>query len=85
MDNVQRASPAGAIRPVVTKWMPPVKAESVSFFTIFAVGFVLFAAIALVGVLLGAQWRAWLPGAEGVKSMTGGVKAAVYTFMSHLQ
>jgi light-harvesting complex 1 beta chain len=44
---------------------------------------VLFA-IALIGQLLGWQWRSWLPGAEGVKSMTGGVKAAVYTFMSHL-
>jgi light-harvesting complex 1 beta chain len=84
MDNVQRAAAAGAVRPV-GKWVPPVKAESVSYFTIFAVGFTLFAAIALVGVLLGAQWRSWLPGAEGVKSMTGGVKAAVYTFMSHLQ
>ena len=30
-------------------------------------------------------WRTWLPGAEGVKSLYGGVKAAVYTFMSHLQ
>jgi light-harvesting complex 1 beta chain len=46
---------------------------------------VLFSAIAVVGQLLGAQWRTWLPGAEGVKSLTGGVKAAVYTFMSHLQ
>lgn len=82
MDNVQRAA---EVRPVVAKWMPAVKAESVSFFTIFAVGFVLFAAVALVGAVLGAQWRTWLPGAEGVKSMTGGVKAAVYTFMSHLQ
>jgi hypothetical protein len=26
-----------------------------------------------------------LPGAEGVKSMTGGVRSAVWTFMSHLQ
>jgi light-harvesting complex 1 beta chain len=85
MDNVQRAAPAaGAVRPM-GRWTPTVKADSASFFTIFAVGFVLFAAIALVGVLLGAQWRSWLPGAEGVKSMTGGVKAAVYTFMSHLQ
>jgi light-harvesting complex 1 beta chain len=30
------------------------------------------------------QWRSWLPGAEAEKSMIGGVKAAVYTFMSHL-
>jgi light-harvesting complex 1 beta chain len=56
----------------------------VSTFSIFLLGFVLFGLIAVVGQLFGCQWRAWLPGAEGVKSMTGGVKSAVYTFMSHL-
>jgi light-harvesting complex 1 beta chain len=60
-------------------------ATSVSTFSIFLLGFVLFGLIAVVGQLLGCQWRSWLPGAEGVKSMTGGVKSAVYTFMSHLQ
>jgi light-harvesting complex 1 beta chain len=59
--------------------------QSLSFYTIFAVSFVVFLAIALVAQLLGWHWRSWLPGAEGVKSLTGGVKAAVYTFMSHLQ
>ena len=59
--------------------------HSLSFLTLFAVSFVVFAAIAVVGQMLGWHWRSWLPGAEGVKSMTGGVKAAVYTFMSHLQ
>jgi light-harvesting complex 1 beta chain len=43
-----------------------------------------FLAIAVAGQLLGWQWRSWLPGAEGVKSLHGGVKAAVYTFMSNL-
>jgi light-harvesting complex 1 beta chain len=61
------------------------KTRSLSFLTIFAVGFVIFAAIAVVAGALGLQWRSWLPGAEGVKSLTGGVTAAVYTFMSHLQ
>ena len=74
MANVQRASLREAVR-----------TNSVSFHTIFAVSFVVFAAIAVVGQTLGWQWRSWLPGAEGVKSVTGGVKAAVYTFMSHLQ
>jgi light-harvesting complex 1 beta chain len=55
-----------------------------AFYGIFAVSFVVFLAIALIAQVLGWQWRSWLPGAEGVKSMTGGVKAAVYTFMSHL-
>ncbi len=61
-----------------------VKEDSHAFAMIFAVGFVIFLAIALVAQTVGWQWRSWLPGAEGVKSMTGGVKAAVYTFMSHL-
>jgi light-harvesting complex 1 beta chain len=52
---------------------------------IFALSFLVFFAIALIGQLLGWHWRTWLPGAEGVKSIFGGVKAAVYTFMSHLQ
>jgi light-harvesting complex 1 beta chain len=43
-----------------------------------------FLVIALTGQLLGKPWREWLPGAEGVGSMYGGVKAAVYTFMSHV-
>lgn len=55
-----------------------------AFYGIFAVSFVVFLAIALIAQMLGWQWRSWLPGAEGVKSLTGGVKAAVYTFMSHL-
>jgi light-harvesting complex 1 beta chain len=51
---------------------------------IFAASFLVFTVIALFGQLLGWHWRTWLPGAEGVKSVFGGVKAAVYTFMSHL-
>ena len=51
---------------------------------LFALSLVTFMVIAIIGQLLGWQWRSWLPGAEGVKSVFGGVKAAVYTFMSHL-
>jgi light-harvesting complex 1 beta chain len=58
--------------------------ESAVFRLIFVLSFVLLFAVAVVGQTAGWQWRSWLPGAEGVKSMTGGVKAAVYTFMSHL-
>jgi light-harvesting complex 1 beta chain len=61
-----------------------VKEDSKTFAAIFAVGFTVFFVIALVAQVLGWHWRSWLPGAEGVKSITGGVKAAVYTFMSHL-
>lgn len=58
--------------------------ESRSFWAIFSLGFVVFLVIALFGQLLGQHWRTWLPGAEGVESIFGGVKAAVYTFMSYL-
>ncbi len=61
-----------------------VKEDSRTFMAIYAVGFVVFLLIALVAQTAGMQWRSWLPGAEGVKSITGGVKAGVYTFMSHL-
>jgi light-harvesting complex 1 beta chain len=64
---------------------PMTKEDRKSWFVIFAPAFVVFLTIALVGQTLGWQWRSWLPGAEGAKSVTGGVKAAVYTFMSHLQ
>jgi light-harvesting complex 1 beta chain len=62
-----------------------VKQDSKTYSFIFAFGFLIFLAIALVAQTLGWHWRSWLPGAEGMKSMTGGVKAAVYTFMAHLQ
>ena len=55
-----------------------------SFSLIFALGFLVFLAIALLGSAMGLHWRTWLPGAEGMKSIFGGVKAAVYTFMSHV-
>lgn len=51
---------------------------------VFVAGFLVFLAIALVSQLLTMQWRSWLPGAESEKSLIGGVKSAVYTFMSHL-
>ncbi|HEY6134105.1 MAG TPA: hypothetical protein VIW70_09015 [Rubrivivax sp.] len=56
-----------------------------SYGIIFALSFLVFLGVAVFGQLLGWHWRSWLPGAEGVKSIFGGVKAAVYTFMSHLQ
>jgi light-harvesting complex 1 beta chain len=56
-----------------------------SYSVIFVLSFLVFLVIALTGQLFGCHWRSWLPGAEGVKSIFGGVKAAVYTFMSYLQ
>ncbi len=51
---------------------------------LFGLSFVVFLVIALTGALLGRPWRTWLPGAEGVSGLFGGVKAAVYTFMSYV-
>lgn len=64
---------------------PTVQPRYGSYQLIFTVSLLVFFAIALAGQLLGLHWRSWLPGAEGVKSLHGGVKAAVYTFMSHIQ
>ena len=62
-----------------------VEAARSGFLLIFVLSFGAFLAIALAGQVMGCSWRTWLPGAEGAKSITGGVKAAVYTFMSHLR
>lgn len=51
---------------------------------IFVVSFAVFFLIALVAQLCLVDWRSLLPGAEGSRTLLGGVKSAVYTFMSHL-
>lgn len=51
---------------------------------LFGLSFAAFLVIALTGAVLGQPWRTWLPGAEGVEGLFGGVKAAVYTFMSYV-
>jgi light-harvesting complex 1 beta chain len=66
-------------------WVPQMQQnDSKVFVGIFVISFVVFMGVALVARLLTWQWRSWLPGSEGEKSMIGGVKAAVYTFMSYL-
>jgi light-harvesting complex 1 beta chain len=41
--------------------------------------------LVLLGTIFGIHWRNYLPGAErDAKSMSQGVKSAVYTFMSHI-
>ena len=61
-----------------------VKTNSITYYSIFVVSFVLFLTIALVGQMLFLRWRSWFPGAEGGKTLVGDVSAAVYTFMSQL-
>jgi len=51
---------------------------------IFVVTFVVFLAVALASMLFAQNWRTFLPGAEGARSMFDGVKAAVYTVISQL-
>ena len=60
------------------------KGESVAFGSIFLISFVVFLAIALIAQVVTLNWRLWLPGAEGEKSLVSGVRASVYTFMSYL-
>jgi light-harvesting complex 1 beta chain len=48
------------------------------------VSFCVFLLIAMLSQVMTLQWRSWLPGAEAEKSLIGGVKGAVYTFMSNL-
>ena len=60
------------------------RSDSLAFIGIFAVLYVVFLAVALVAQLLTLRWRSWLPGAEQSRTLNGGVRAAVYTLMSHL-
>jgi light-harvesting complex 1 beta chain len=60
------------------------KSDSKVFYGIFVVSFCVLLMFALFACVLPGQWRSWLPGAESDKSLIGGVRAAVYTFMSYL-
>jgi light-harvesting complex 1 beta chain len=54
------------------------------FHVIFIAIFLAFLMLALVSQLLTWNWRTWLPGAEGARSVWSGVQAAVYTVISQL-
>ena len=58
--------------------------SDLSFSGLFVVGFSIFLVIAVFAQMLALPWRSWMPGAEGEKSMVGGVRAAVQSFMSHI-
>jgi light-harvesting complex 1 beta chain len=55
-----------------------------SFRVIFVTTFIAVLAIALVSQALMLRWRPWFPGAESTRSLVGGVRAAVSSFMSQL-
>lgn len=52
--------------------------------TLFLASFVVVLCVALVAQLLFVDWRPWFPGAESERSLVKGVRAGVYTFLSHL-
>ena len=60
------------------------QSNSIAFTIIFVSIFMLFLGIAILSMLLRLPWRSWFPGAEQSSSLIGGVKAGVYTLMSHL-
>ena len=60
------------------------KNHDIAFWMVVALSFVVIFSIALFGTLAGMQWRRWLPGAESCKSFFGGIRAAVYSFMSYI-
>ena len=51
---------------------------------IFVVMFIVFLVVAWASMLCAQNWRSYLPGAEGARTMLDGVKTAVYTVISHL-
>lgn len=58
--------------------------DSKAYEALFFVSFVFVLMIAVAAQLLLLKWRRWFPGAESEKSLIKGVRAGVYTFMSHL-
>lgn len=60
------------------------RSDSRALLGLFVASFAVLLLVAVCGQLLGCPWRTWLPGAEDNRSLVGGVKASVYTFMSYL-
>ena len=58
--------------------------EAKEFHGIFMTSFIIFMVIAIIAHILAWQWRPWLPGSEGYRSMLDGVKAAVNTVLPYL-
>lgn len=51
---------------------------------LYVMFFCVFLFLAMMGTMMFMDWRTWLPGAEGTRSMLGSVKSAVYTLISQL-
>lgn len=50
----------------------------------FLMSFVIVLCVALAAQLVFFKWRKWFPGSESEKSLLKGVRAGVYTFLSHI-
>ena len=70
--------------PLMNESVAVVGKDSTTFTGIFLVSFIVFLLIACCAQMVALPWRSWLPGAEGQKSLVGGVRTSVYTFMSYL-
>jgi len=55
--------------------------EAKEFHSLFVTTFIVFLVVAIIAHILVWQWRPWLPGADGYRSMIDGVKAAVNTVL----
>jgi light-harvesting complex 1 beta chain len=58
--------------------------NSPAFWLLYLALFAVFLTVAVSAALLTIRWRGWLPGAEGERSLIGGVRSAVYTAISHV-
>ena len=73
-----------AVAAVALTKTPGAAGDGRSFTGIFVAAFLVLLLVAAIAQSLAVPWRTWFPGAEAEKSLIGGVKAAVYTFMSQL-
>ncbi|MEY3519278.1 MAG: hypothetical protein RLZ89_2138 [Pseudomonadota bacterium] len=58
--------------------------DKLAFVLIFVPCFAVLLSFAVLAQLVGLRWKSWLPGAENMTNVFAGVKASVYTFMSHI-
>ena len=58
--------------------------DKLAFVLIFVPCFVVLLSFAVLAQLVGLRWKSWLTGAENMTNVFAGVKASVYTFMSHI-
>jgi hypothetical protein len=81
---VPKDEKGGFIRPRFSPDGLQLMLSRAGFQGIYVVMFVVFLGVALASALCLQNWRSFLPGAEGARSMLDGVKSAVYTVISQL-